>query len=189
MLYTRVRFQIPPTTGGTTRHDITLYLWHDLTCCYSEYESRRMKIHAQAILIPLESWHGGSIYPSRLSWNSTIPTDNSWCNYINQVAVCTPDKTSFNKKKKQCPPYANSALHSTFPPTTIFTTSFNIILSRFGACVCDVDIVHVVVQQTVSRNSFSRNVPYRPLTNNTIQKGQSCHCTGRKCILGKQRYV
>lgn len=164
MLYTWVRFQIPPTTGGTTRHDITLYLWHDLTCCYHEHESRRRKIHAHAVLILLESWHGGR-YPSRLSWNSTIPTDNSWCNYISQVTVCTHDKTSLNKK--QCPPDAYSALHCTFPSTVIFTTSSNSIKSRFGvwrrylACGCP----------AVCQDSLSRNVQNLPLTNNIIQKG------------------
>ena len=107
MLYTWVRFQIPPTTGGTTRHDITLYLWHDLTCCYYEYESRRRKIHAQAVSILLESWHGGR-YPSRLSWNSTVPTDNSRCNYINQVADCN---------------LINVVKQKTMPALYIFSTS------------------------------------------------------------------
>jgi hypothetical protein len=61
--------------------------------------------------------------------------------------------------------------HFTFPPTVIFTKSFfNIILSRFS--LCDVDILHVVVQQTVCHNLLSINVQYPPLTSNIIRKGQ-----------------
>jgi len=127
------------SVSNSTHHRWHHPAWHHaVRMAWSYMLLLRIRVTAKGkfmpkhILILLESWHGGR-YPSRLSWNSTVSTDNSRCNYINQVAVCTPDKMSLNKK--QCPPYAYSARHSKFPPTVIFTTSFNSILSRLGVCV------------------------------------------------------
>jgi len=76
--------------------------------------------------------------------------------------VCTHDKTSLNKK--QCPPYAYSTLHSTFPPTVIFTTSSNNILSRFGVSVTHTFCTWLSSKQS-ARTRFLETMQYLPLTN------------------------